>query len=130
MLNSLGATLQASGRFHDARERLQEALAVHRRTGRRQLAGHALALLGEIALELDESADALGCLEAALAIRRELGDVRGEGWMLHLLARTHAARNRPDRARESATLAARAAAACNDAELQAACESLRRTSGL
>ena len=129
MLNSLGATLRASGRFHEARERLEEALAVHRRTGRRQLEGHALALLGEIALELDESAEALGCLESSLAIRRELGDVRGEGWMLHFLARTHAARNHFDRARESAALAARAAAACNDAELQAACETLRRTSG-
>ncbi|HEX2780088.1 MAG TPA: tetratricopeptide repeat protein, partial [Gemmatimonadaceae bacterium] len=112
------------------RDRLRDALVVHRRTGDRRLEGHALALLGEIALDLDEWNDALSYLEASLGIRRALGDVRGEGWMLHLLARAHVARDRPDRAREAVALAERAAAACADAELLAACQQLRRSSGL
>ena len=130
ILNSVGATLKALNRLHDARERLREALIVHRRAEQPQLEGHALALLGEISLELDEWSDAISSLEASLAIRRRLGDVRGEGWMLHLLARAHLARDRPDRARESVVSAERAGVACGDSELRAACQQLRRSSGL
>ncbi len=130
MLNSLGATLKALHRLQEAREHLREALAVHRRVNQAQLEGHALALLGEIALELDESIDAVACLEASLAIRQRLGDRRGEGWMFHLLTRAHTAGNRPERARESVARAELAAAASADGELLAACQRLRRSSGL
>ena len=130
MLNSVGATLKAMSRFPEAGDRLREALGVHRRAGQPRLEGHALALLGEIALALDESEEASSLLEASLAIRRQLGDLRGEGWMLQLLGRAFVARDRPDRARESLAQAERSAMTSGDNELLAACQELRRTSGL
>jgi len=130
MLNSLGATLKALHRLQEAQEHVREALAIHRRSNQAQLEGHALALLGEIALELDDTTEAVACLEASLAIRQRLADARGEGWMFHLLARAHAAGNRPERARESVARAERAAAANADRELLAACQRLRQSSGL
>ncbi|HET7188743.1 MAG TPA: tetratricopeptide repeat protein, partial [Gemmatimonadaceae bacterium] len=92
--------------------------------------GHTLALLGEIAIEADEPNEALECLEASLAIRRRIGDARGEGWMLQLLARAQIEGGHPDRARDSITLAERVALVCKDDELRAACVQLRASSGL
>src|SRR5699024_4090301 len=48
-----------------------------------------LATLGEVCLTLGRTADARRHLEASLALRRELGDRHGEGWMLAQLARVH-----------------------------------------
>ena len=79
MLNSIGATLKAMNRLPEASERLREALGVHQRAEQPRLEGHALALLGEIALARDESEEASSRLEASLEIRRRLGDLRGEG---------------------------------------------------
>ncbi|HUF75119.1 MAG TPA: tetratricopeptide repeat protein, partial [Longimicrobiales bacterium] len=126
MLNSIGATLRALGRVQEAEERLQEALETHRRHGFGQLEGHALALLGDISADRDYMRAAAVHYLRSLEIRRRIGDVRGEGWMLHGLARCELTRGDPFRVREHAAAAARIAEECGDHELASACASLRR----
>ncbi len=67
--------------------------------------------------------------QRSLEIRRDLGDQRGEGWMLHHLARNDAAGGMPYQARERVARASQIAAECGDQELATACEQLLRTSG-
>src|SRR5207253_2663225 len=146
MLNSLGATLKALHRLQEAQGHLREALPILRRSNQAQghlrealpilrrsnqaqLEGHALALLGEISLELDHSTEAVACLEASLAFRQRLADARGEGWMFHSWrARTSRAIGWSGRA--SRWRAERTAAANADGELLAACQWLRQSSEL
>lgn len=85
--NSLGVTLRKLGRRDEARLRLEEALEMHRLRGASLLEGHALAALAELDLEADDVEAARRRFRSSLDIRRELGDRRGEGWMLHGLAR-------------------------------------------
>jgi class 3 adenylate cyclase/tetratricopeptide (TPR) repeat protein len=126
MLNSAGLALQALGRLDDAERRLHEAVALHRESGARQLEGHALALLGDVCTGRDEPGRAADFYRQSLEIRRAIGDRRGEGWMLHHLARAELADGQPYEVRERAETAARIAAECGDAELTAACARLRR----
>ena len=130
IVNSIGATLMKLNRPEAAREYLHEGLEIHRRARQPRLEGHALTLLGEIALGFDESREALSCFQSSLAIRRAIGDQRGEGWAHHHIARAQIARDRPDQAREALTLAERAGAACDDGELLASCRQLHRSAGL
>jgi tetratricopeptide (TPR) repeat protein len=125
MLNSVGITLEQLGQTAEARSRLEEAVALHRETGQRQLEGHALAALGDISEELGETLAAVDYYERSLAIRRDIGDHRGEGWMLYNLARSGGA-GRHDR--ERVTHASQIAEGCGDQELATACEALRHAS--
>ncbi len=86
MLNSVAATLRRLGRVDEAVDLLKGALTSHLRNGEQMLAGHALASLGDCYLDGREFDGAESCFQQSLRIRRELGDRRGEGWMLHRLA--------------------------------------------
>jgi tetratricopeptide (TPR) repeat protein/class 3 adenylate cyclase len=122
VLNSLGATLRAMGRTADSRARLEEALALHRQTGQRLLEGHALAALGEVCLDTGELDEALVHFRASLAVRRAIDDRTGEGWMHHLIARTHSRQERPDLAEPHDEAARTIAEEVADHELLGACE--------
>ncbi|HET8653952.1 MAG TPA: tetratricopeptide repeat protein [Longimicrobiaceae bacterium] len=130
MLNSVAVTLRSLGRREEARARLEDAVEHHRRTGQPLLEGHALAALGDLLAERGEPGRALECYERSLAIRRRIGDRRGEGWMLLGLARVELPRGLAERARGWIDEAARIAGECGDAELEEACERLRRAPGL
>jgi class 3 adenylate cyclase/tetratricopeptide (TPR) repeat protein len=126
MLNSIAATLRALGRDSEAEPRLHEALALHRDSGQRQLEAHALALIAATALDREDAEAATRYFGESLQLRRALGDRRGEGWMLHGLARCELVRSVPFKVREHAAGAARIAEECGDSELAQACEQLRR----
>jgi tetratricopeptide (TPR) repeat protein len=122
MLNSVGITLKQLGRPAEAESRLEEAVALHRETGQRQLEGHALAALGDISDERGDRHRAVEYYERSLEIRRGIGDDRGEAWMLCNLARTGGTALQD---RERVERATRLAQGCGDPELTAACEALR-----
>jgi tetratricopeptide (TPR) repeat protein/class 3 adenylate cyclase len=130
MLNSIGVTLHALGRIEEAGGWLSEAIAHHSREALRQLEGHALAALGELEESLDELSTAAGLYERSLAIRREIGDRRGEAWMLHHLAQVAIARGTLAEADEYIAAAAQAANDCDDEQLVQACARLRRSRDL
>jgi hypothetical protein len=100
---------------------LTASLALARATGERLLEGHALALLGDILRAERSPTAARESYEASLAIRRAIGDVPGEGWMLYKLA------SLPDSERSEALRldALRLGESCNDAALVAACNELK-----
>lgn len=128
MLNSLGVTLKAIGRREDARARLEEAICHHRAGVSALPEGHALAVLGDIHFETGDMEHALECYERSLLLRREAGDRRGEGWMLHHLARVDLARELSGQARDLIDRASQVADECGDDELRTALERLRRGS--
>jgi non-specific serine/threonine protein kinase len=70
--------------YPEARQRLEESLAIWRELGSAHKAGvaQALAMLGEVATELGDYATAPGLFEQSLAISRELDDLQGIGEML------------------------------------------------
>jgi tetratricopeptide (TPR) repeat protein/class 3 adenylate cyclase len=121
MLNSIGATLHKLGRPEEAIRRLEEAIRLHRRTQQRQLEAHALAVLGDVHFGMDRHEDALPCYLDSLRLRPELGDRRGEGWMLHRLARSYAAQGLGERSRNAAEGATLIAAEVGDEELTKTC---------
>jgi tetratricopeptide (TPR) repeat protein len=107
MLNSLGATLHRLRRWDEARTALTEGARESAACGERQLQAHALATLGDVCLASGRLDEAQASVEASLALRRELSDRRGEGWMLERLARILVARD----LREAAARAAEESAA-------------------
>ncbi len=126
MMNSIGVSLSALGRWSEARARLQDALVHRARTGQGQLEAHALGALGDAYWNAGETDKAPEWYERSLGRRLAIGDRRGEGWMLHRLARAKATSG--DR-EEAASLLARAterSTACADEELMDACEQLRQ----
>ena len=127
MLNSIGVTLRALGRRAQARARLEEAIDAHRAHAHHRLEGHALAVLGDLHHDAGENKQALECYDCSLGLRRRIGDREGEGWMLQRLARTQLARGLTELAHAHAAEAERLAGECRSAELQSACEQLRRT---
>jgi tetratricopeptide (TPR) repeat protein len=126
MLNSIGVTLLALGRRAQARARLEEAIAEHHAHAHARLEGHARAVLGDLFRDAGETERALDCYESSLRLRRQIGDREGAGWMLQRLARTELARGLTEVAHTHAAEAERLAAECGSAELQQACEHLRR----
>jgi tetratricopeptide (TPR) repeat protein/class 3 adenylate cyclase len=121
MLNSIGATLHKLGRPEEAIRRLEEAIRLHRRTQQRQLEAHALGVLGDVYFGMDRQEESLPCYLASLRLRPELDDRRGEGWMLHRIARSYAAQGFGERSRETAARATLIAAEVGDEELTKTC---------
>jgi hypothetical protein len=76
--------------------------------------------MGDVYCDLGEYEQALH-YRASLEIRRETGDRRGEGWMLHALASVHATQDLPALARDCLAQALAIAEECADAELRRAC---------
>ena len=124
MLNSIGSCLVRLERMDEAQDSLERAVRVHAAGAQHLLEGHALALLGDVALARRDASGAIAYYEQSLAIRERLGDRRGEGWMRHLLARASQEAGQGDRARQEAALAAAIAEELADGELVAACRAL------
>jgi len=124
MLNSIGACLLKLGRPAEAAQTLEHAIVVHAAAGHSLLEGHALALLGDVALVEGEAVRALAHYETSRAIRERIGDRRGEAWMRLSLARASRASGNEDRAAREAALAHAAAEGLHDAELLASVRSL------
>ncbi len=120
VLNSQGATLHRLRRYDEARTVLEEAARANAAAGRPLLAAHARALQGEVCLALGRLDEARAHVEASLAARRELGDRRGEGWMLERLSRVLAAQSARDEARAAAAAARAIADEVGDAALHEA----------
>jgi tetratricopeptide (TPR) repeat protein len=110
-------------RYEEARTALEDALAINRQSGERLLEAHTLAALGDVAHETGRFDAALAHFDASLAIRRQIDDRRGEGWMLHHLARTRARMGDASGAEALFGEARRIAAECGDATLGRACGS-------
>jgi tetratricopeptide (TPR) repeat protein/class 3 adenylate cyclase len=121
MLNSIGATLQKLGRPEDAIRRLEEAIRLHRRVEQRQSEAHALGVLGDVYFGMERYLEALPCYMGSLRLRPDLGDRRGEGWMLQRLARVFAAQGCGERSRYTAGRATAIAAEIGDEELSKTC---------
>jgi tetratricopeptide (TPR) repeat protein/class 3 adenylate cyclase len=127
MMNSIGVSLTALGRTADARHHLRQALVHHERIEQPQLQAHALAGLGDSFWDAGEHLEAAAWYERSLHKRTAIADVRGEGWMLHRLARAKAATGDRDCADSLLTRAGSIAAQCSDEELMEECLQLRRT---
>ena len=98
MLNSIGVTLHKLGRLTEARSVLESALKVHRKNESTVLESHALAAIGDILYDERRFELAIQVYERSLNLRRELKDRKGEGWMLHHLARAWGAAGHDDKA--------------------------------
>jgi tetratricopeptide (TPR) repeat protein len=109
-------------RYEEARTALEDALAVNRLSGERLLEAHTLAALGDVAHDTGRHDAALAHFDASLSIRRQIDDRRGEGWMLHHLARTRARMGDAAGAEALFGEAGHIALACGDAALRRACE--------
>ena len=125
MMNSIGVALSALGRRAEARRQLLHAIDHHRRRAHRQLEGYALAALGDICWDDGQPDQALDWYEQSLRLRVEIGDGRGEGWMLQRLARLHAAKGEREDADDLLRRAADLSAHWSDEELMEACEQVR-----
>lgn len=99
MLCNLGLMHQVQGRFVEALDHLEAALAVARDLGNANLEGIALCNLGMAHDSLARFDEASDHFEAALAIARAIGDRRREGQFLSYLGLLHAHRGKFDDAR-------------------------------
>ena len=124
MMNSVGVSLSALGRCDEARNQLERAVAHHARSGQTLLEGHALAALGDLSWETGDSSDAARLYEQSLLKRQEVGDTRGQGWMLQRLARARAAIGLHGEADALLSQAAELAVVSSDEELMNACAQL------
>lgn len=124
VLNSLGATLLKTNEYRRAREYLERSVRLARATSERLLEGHAFALIGDTYRGENDHTKAKASYEASLEIRRELGDRRGEGWMLYRLALVSSAMRDQERAHKLRDDALRCAEASGDAELAQSCAAL------
>lgn len=121
-LNSIGATLLCLGRPDAARLSLEKAVSLNHDSGQAILEGHALSCLGDACLAEGDVGEAARCYGDSLAIRRRIGDRRGEGWVLHQLARTAEARGEQINANGLRRDARHIAVETGDVELLEACD--------
>jgi tetratricopeptide (TPR) repeat protein len=122
-------TLSRLRRYEEARTVLEEALAVNRQAGERLLEAHTLAALGDVARTAGRWDAALDCFGESLSIRQAIDDRRGEGWILHQLARTRLLMGDVAGAEALSDRAARIAAESGDAALSRACAAHTPVSG-
>jgi hypothetical protein len=78
----MGVTLARLRRYDEARTVLEESVAHTRRSGERLLEAHGLAALADVSVCLGRVAAAREYLDAAAALRRELGDEDGAAQVL------------------------------------------------
>ena len=121
MLNSIAVTLKAMGRADEARVRLAESIALHRRSGSHLLEGHARAALGDMELEVGDAGRALEQFTASLVLREEARDRAGEAWMHLRIAAAQRALGADGAAAPHVLAARRIAQELGDVELSAAC---------
>ena len=125
MLNSIGFCLKRLQRSDAAIAILLEAVEHNRRNGSRLLLAHSLASLAELREEAGDIDAACQHYEESLDLRRELGDRRGEAWMLLHVARVHDALGTPGTGARCEQVA-RLAAECDDPDLMKALDSFER----
>jgi tetratricopeptide (TPR) repeat protein len=118
------------GKDEQAVQRLEEAAGLNHQNREFLLEGHSRAALGDVWRKKGDLSRALECYEASLAIRRQIGDRKGEGWMLYHKADIFAALNEGERAKESSALAIQIALEVGDDKLNRACqETLKQNIG-
>jgi len=91
LLRSIGQVYNSVGRFTEARQAYEEALATAQRIGNVRLQANLLNALGEVAGRSTRYQAAVDFFKAALAIDRELGDRYATGRKLANLGITYAA---------------------------------------
>jgi len=124
MLNSIAVTLQKLNRHQEALDCLNEAVGVHRQSAQRLLEGHALAATALSLEALGKTGEAAASYMASLEIRREVGDRKGEAWMLYHLASISLSGGSHDEASKLLNQARRVAGEVADQRLIAAIERL------
>ncbi len=129
MMNSIGLTLKRMGRHPEAEDQIHDAIETHRAKGHTQLEAYALAVLGDIYSDSARYEEAIDAYARSLQLRWDIDDRAGEGWMLHHLARVHAARGENGRALEYVEQALAVATETNDERLTESCISLRKSAG-
>jgi tetratricopeptide (TPR) repeat protein len=117
MTNSIGACLLKLGRLDEARETLEAGARAHAAAGEALLEGHALALLGDLAMAQTDGRRAAALYEQSLGVRRRIDDKRGAAWMHLSLARAVADHDQP-RAEGEAARALALAEELGDREIQ------------
>ena len=128
MSNSIGACLLKIGRLDEARTTLDAAVRTHAAGGEPLLEGHALALLGDVAVAQADIPRAASCYERSLAVRRRIDDRRGAAWMHLSLARALAPLD-ASRADAEAAHALALAEDLGDADILAAARAWRPATG-
>jgi tetratricopeptide (TPR) repeat protein/class 3 adenylate cyclase len=126
MLNSIGLTLLRLKRLSESAAQLREAIELHRKTGQQLLEGHALATLGDLSDEAGSSTEAQEYYIASLKIRRAIGDRKGEGWMLHHVARVLVSKGEQEEGAVRLREAVAIATETGDQALKEACEQLTK----
>lgn len=118
ILASLGAVHLKSGRLDMAVSVLGDAIErSDREDSSPRLRGYALAVLGDAHMGDDNLAEAERAYSESLALRRSLGDERGEAWMLVKLSDVEERRGALDRVRELNSRAYEIASRVDDDEL-------------
>jgi CHAT domain-containing protein/Tfp pilus assembly protein PilF len=84
-LNNLGAVYGNLGKYREALDYFQQALAIRREVSNRSREGTTLIGIGQVYGNLGEYQQALDYYQQALAIHREVGDRSGEGTTLNNL---------------------------------------------
>jgi tetratricopeptide (TPR) repeat protein len=121
ILASLGAVHRKSGRLDDAVVVIEEAIEESdRKDANPLLRGYAQGVLGDALLEKEDLAGAERAYSESLALRRRLGDERGEAWMLVKLSDVEVRRGALDRVRELNGRAYEIASRLQDEELMRA----------
>ncbi len=128
MLNSIGITLHKLGHYEEALDRLQKAVLMNRQAEEQLLEGHGLTAIGDIYHELGEHEQAAYHYHASLEMRQRIGDLKGQGWMLHSLALVYSDQDLYDKAVDYITQAQAIAEECEDIELHQACNLIFRQS--
>ncbi len=126
ILASLGAIHEKLGDRDRAETFLELAVEASGRDEDRQVRGYALALLGDARRGHDQWDLAEAAYIESLAIREDLGDRRGEGWMLLKLSEVEEQRGALDRVRELSGRAYQIASEIGDDDLMQACTAKER----
>lgn len=84
--NLLGLTKAHLGQYEDARAQAQVALALYRESDERAGVGHALLVLGHVALAIEAYAEAQQWLQESVVVYREIKQRDELGWALADLA--------------------------------------------
>ncbi|MDX1645722.1 MAG: protein kinase [Longimicrobiales bacterium] len=121
LLASLGAVHRKSGRLDDAIAVIEEAIEESgRKDTNPMLRGYAQGVLGDALLQKKDLEGAERAYSESLALRRRLGDERGEAWMLVKLCDVEERRGALDRVRELNSRAYEIASRIDDPELMRA----------
>jgi tetratricopeptide (TPR) repeat protein/class 3 adenylate cyclase len=101
MINSIGACLLKLGRLDEALTTLEDGVRAHVAADEPLLEGHALALLGDLAMAQADVPRAAALYGRSLEVRQRIDDRNGAAWMHLSLARALSGHDRPRAAAEA-----------------------------